>query len=117
MKELYSLDRVHFLYGDCSEYLRTGGRQFDLCVANGILYHMQNPVELISLLARASSRLLICTHYYSDDVIKKSPIAHKFPSAAPHVFNGFRHTLYRYGYETARDFIAFSGEPHLTAIG
>lgn len=114
IKEIYSLDRVHFLCGDCSEYLRTCGRQFDLCVANGILYHMQNPVELLTLLARASSHLLICTHYYAEDVIKVGPIAHKFSSHSPYVFEGFRHTLHRYEYQTARETIGFSGgtAPH-----
>ena len=38
-------------------------KTFDICFASGVLYHMRNPAELIALIARATDRVLLWTHY------------------------------------------------------
>lgn len=63
-KEALHLDKVSFLCGDVVEYLKGPTAQFDLCVASGILYHMQDPVELLHLLANKTNKLIIWTHYF-----------------------------------------------------
>ena len=70
VKELVGLPRVEFLCGDSVAYLRDTNRRFDVCVASGILYHMQDPAELIALLAdRCREQLYLWTHYYDRALI------------------------------------------------
>lgn len=47
VKELFELKRAKFLLGDFVAYLKNNTRHFDLCLASGVLYHMQNPAELL----------------------------------------------------------------------
>jgi len=75
------LQKAHFQWGDCVEYLRTNQRKFDVCLASGILYYIPNPVELISLIAKASDQVFIWTHYYDSDIIHAQPhLSPKFPA-------------------------------------
>ncbi len=90
------LQKAHFLSGDCVEYLRTNQRKFDVCLASGILYYIPNPVELISLIAKASDQVFIWTHYYDSDIIHAQPhLSPKFPAQVATEYEGFKHTLYR----------------------
>ncbi len=70
-KELYDLRRCRFLLGDFVEFLRRCQCRFDCCIASGVLYHMQDPVELISLISKVSDQALIWTHYYDDSTLKR----------------------------------------------
>lgn len=106
VKDLYNLDRVRFLCGDCVGYLKQEPRRFDLVVANGILYHMQNPVELIGLLSRTTDRVLMCTHYYDAKILEGNPAYSTHTTA---VFEGYGHTLHRHEYRDARYKPDFSG--------
>lgn len=106
IKELYRLNQVHFQLGDCVAFLREQNRRFDLVVANGILYHMQNPVELIALLARTTDRVLMCTHYYDGKILEGNPA---YSTHEPAVFDGFQHTLHRHEYREVRYRAEFSG--------
>lgn len=66
VKNIARLDRSTFLLGDATGYLAAPGPRHDLIFACGILYHMQDPVELIRLAAARSDRLFLWTHYYAD---------------------------------------------------
>ena len=111
IKDLLQLQRVQFLCGDFIEYLRQAGPAFELCIASGVLYHMQNPAELLALLAaRCSQHLLLWTHYYDPSVIAQSPsVASKFSINHHHEYMGFQHTLYRYDYQDPLKSAAFCG--------
>lgn len=111
IKELLKLQRAEFLCGDFVEYLRQPGPEFDICLGSGVLYHMQNPVELVALLAkRCRKHLFLWTHYYDPAVIESSPkLAAKFSENHPSEHQGFRHTLYRYNYQSALMSGAFCG--------
>lgn len=111
VKELLQLQRVRFLLGDFVEYLRQDGPAFELCVASGVLYHMQNPAELIALLAaRCTKYLYLWTHYYDPAVIKPSPkLASKFTESSISEYRGFQHSLHRYNYQGALFSGAFCG--------
>jgi hypothetical protein len=65
-KEIFGLERAHFLLGEAIAYTAASTETFDLCVASGILYHMQSPVELLSHIAARSKRVFIWTHYYDE---------------------------------------------------
>jgi Protein of unknown function (DUF1698) len=110
VKELVGLPKVQFQCGDFIAYLRQPVEPFDVCVASGVLYHMQNPAELIALLAeRCREHLFVWTHYYDADLIATSGTAHKYPSSRRHTHNGFEHTLYVHEYQRALDQQSFCG--------
>jgi hypothetical protein len=111
VKELLGLQRISFLCGDFVEYLRRDGPQFDVCVASGVLYHMQNPAELIALIARrCTGHVFLWTHYYDRATISANPaLAEKFTDTTVSECAGFRHELYRYEYQDALQWSGFCG--------
>jgi hypothetical protein len=114
IKELLNLQRVSFLCGNFVEYLREqAARRFDVCVASGVLYHMENPVELLARLAHACTKhLFLWTHYYDAVEIAKRPvIAAKFSARHDAQYEGFRHTLYRKDYGLTLYWGGFCGGP------
>lgn len=54
------------LYGDFLSYLPSASN-FDLIVASGVLYHMENPIELLCEIASKTSRVFLWTHYFDND--------------------------------------------------
>lgn len=112
IKELYELKRARFLCGDFIEFLRQDeAPSFQVCLASGVLYHMQNPVELIALLTRRClEHLFLWTHYYDPAVIAATPsLSPKFNSATQSEYAGFQHTLYRQEYQAALAWSGFCG--------
>jgi hypothetical protein len=71
VKELYGLYKCHFILGDFMKHLRQTTETYDFCLASGVLYHMLNPVELLSLIARVADKTLIWTHYYDEKIISR----------------------------------------------
>jgi hypothetical protein len=110
VKETLKLNRSHFIYSDCIEFLKSNSSRFDVCIASGILYHMVNPVELIALAAQVSQQLFVWTHYYDPEIIASEPrFAVKFPSSEKREYGGFQHTLHRYEYQAALGWSGFCG--------
>ena len=64
--------RATFLLGD---FARSFGsdRRWDMVVASGVLYHMSDPVGLLTRIAAATDRLYLWTHYYEPDVLAWHP--------------------------------------------
>jgi len=96
-KELTGMD-AHFLCGDVVEFLRKNTEPFDLCLASGVLYHMQNPAELISLIARSARRILLWTHYYDAEPASKSIFKENFVAQREFEWEGFSHVPHRQEY-------------------
>ncbi|MEB3180138.1 MAG: class I SAM-dependent methyltransferase [Nostocaceae cyanobacterium] len=110
IKELLELKHTRFLCGDFVEYLRTNQTKFDVCIGSGVLYHMKNPAELIALLAQASDRIFLWTHYYDQKIISgNSNLSHKFVGNKSANYDGFQHKLYRQEYQTALKWAGFCG--------
>jgi hypothetical protein len=113
VKEALGLENVRFLLGDFVAYLRERRHSFDVGIACGVLYHMENPVELIELLAHACRRhLFLWTHYYDAKIHAQGT------DAAGHLlepqacsWKGFRHTLVRYEYRDVLKSETFCGGP------
>lgn len=102
IKEVLKLKRAEFYLGDFVEFLRSTEKKFDLCVASGVLYHMRNPFEFLSLLSKVSDKLFVWTHYYDQNLIGNRPeIASKFSQQLESEFEGVKHKLYRYEYGSA----------------
>lgn len=110
-KEILHLKRVAFLCGDFLAYLRDPAcPQFDAVVASGVLYHMVNPVELISLLTEhCRENLYIWTHYYDKDYVIKNKRQDKFTETKTSNYKGFNHHLHLYLYDRALNWDGFCG--------
>jgi SAM-dependent methyltransferase len=67
IKNAFKLDKCEFLFGDVNEVLASFSGNFDLCLASGILYHLNNPVELLYRIGQFSNRLFVWSHYADDN--------------------------------------------------
>ncbi len=110
-KEVLGLTRARFLLGDFVAYLRASGDSFDIAVASGVLYHMENPAELIALLAsHCAGHVLLWTHYYDGDLLaEREDSGSRFGPARAASFGGFDHTLYEFNYNEALNWSGFCG--------
>ena len=111
IKEILQLQKANFLYGDFIEYLKQQDEPFEICLASGVLYHMQKPAELIALLAsRCTQYIFIWTHYYDHEIISANPnLAHKFSEPIEGEYQGFSHQLYCQEYKSALGWSGFCG--------
>ena len=55
-KEITDLRRTRFLLGNFVEFLKGSTKQYELCLAIGVLYHMKDPLELLRFISRATDR-------------------------------------------------------------
>jgi Protein of unknown function (DUF1698) len=108
-KEITGLSHTHFLCGDFVKYLRNSPPRFDAVFACGVLYHMENPAELVSLLSLVTDQLFIWTHHYAPGNPQQAA-GFAAPQAAEH--KGFSHALFRQDYGGALDFPGFCGGRH-----
>ena len=77
VKEILGLTKTEFLLGDASLYLEENSQKFDAVFCSGVLYHMNDPLRLISNLAKITSKVFVWTHIYDQDKhpVPFSPIA------------------------------------------
>ncbi len=52
IKNILNLDRVAFKLGDFMSFLRNDNSKYDIVFASGVLYHLEEPVELIKLISK-----------------------------------------------------------------
>lgn len=109
IKELVGMPAVRFLCGDFVEYLRRAREPFDLCFASGVLYHLQQPVELIARIADVADRVLIWTHYYDEAIVRRRFPSDRFGRPKETKYGGFRYRAIRYHYGVALTFASFCG--------
>ena len=110
-KEVMNIKKAAFLCGDFRKYLETCDRQFDLVFCSGILYHMENPVKLISDISDHADRVFIWTHYFDKDVLQQ-----KFPGKFDVErkddiidYKGFQCRLHKQYYQQALGWKGFCG--------
>jgi SAM-dependent methyltransferase len=110
VKELLGLSRCSFELGDFVAYLNDTSERFDLCVASGVLYHLDDPIAALALMGRVSDRLLIWTHYYDAVVLDANPaFAGRFYAGERADHDGFEYTRYRQNYGEALKWHGFCG--------
>lgn len=68
LKQALGLEAT-FLHGDFCAYLRHTDRRFDIIWASGVLYHQQDPLELMALIAARTDTAYFWTHYYDERVL------------------------------------------------
>lgn len=112
VKEIMRLQRSIFLLGDALAELEGSDESYDLGVVSGFLYHMREPIRLIQLLSKSCRHLYIWTHYYDEEFVENHPeYRDQYDAPTDHVHAGFRHTVYPYRYEQARNWKGFCGGP------
>ncbi len=111
IKEIYHLQRSQFLLGDFNRYLETSKDYFDICIASGVLYHMENPVKLLSLIAQHCNNVMLWTHYYDEVLIKQNDnVRHDtFVSKEVRIVAGFKHHVHKRIYADALGWSGFCG--------
>jgi len=110
-KEILGLQRARIMLGDFVTYLKNTQDSYDVCIASGVLYHMQNPVELMDLISQKSAKAMIWTHYYDHALIKNNPNLRedKFSGSVTKDYQGFEHVLYRQNYQESLNSAQFAG--------
>lgn len=66
VKEVLKLHGASFLLGNFLPFLEQGNRIWPLIVASGVLYHMQDPLYFLELLASRTENLFLWTHFIDD---------------------------------------------------
>jgi SAM-dependent methyltransferase len=117
VKELLGLDRVRYHLGDFVAFMRNDTSRFDLVVASGVLYHMANPLEVLSLIAARTDNVLLWTHYYDADRIGRSPdLRRKFGPPERGTHRGVEAAWARQSYQEALDNATFCGGGQETSV-
>ena len=98
VKEILGMSRTKFLCGEATEYLKSPScPRFDLAICSGILYHMDDPIELLRLLSTKTDKLLIWSHYFDQERPERNVIQ-SFRQTAKREFLGKVHTYHRQEY-------------------
>jgi hypothetical protein len=66
VKEIMGLAHARFHLGDCQLWLEQREERYDLIVASGVLYHMEDPVRFLQAMAARTDSLFLWTHYVDD---------------------------------------------------
>ncbi len=116
IKEVLGLDRVQFKLGDFMAFLRQEQRSFDLVVASGVLYHMQEPVELLKLISKVTRRVFLWTHYYDESIFSQSRIrSRKFGALQSFEYEGVCYEYAKQTYGKLLDRPGFCGGSRATS--
>jgi len=70
IKNAFGLDKCRFLLGDFKEVLGALEGGFGLCLALGVLYHLENPAEILYRIGELSTSLFVWSHYATQEFPK-----------------------------------------------
>jgi hypothetical protein len=68
-KEIFQLKSARFYLGDCQLWLEERPDHYDLVVASGVLYHMQDPIRFLESISNRTDSLFLWTHYADDQAM------------------------------------------------
>jgi hypothetical protein len=114
VKELLDITRAKFFLGDFVPWLRSHDVRYDLIVASGVLYHMQNPLELLELIAARSDAFYLWTHYFDEAAMPPDDLRRKpfLGEVKVEDFRGTKIRLHPRSYFSAWQSKAFCGGMH-----
>lgn len=112
VKEILKLARVEFKLGEFMSFLKNDNSKYDMVFASGVLYHMEEPIELLDLISKVSDKIFIWTHYYDKDMIsKRDELAHKFNPVSSFDYDGVSYEYSTQSYMEALGWEGFCGGP------
>jgi hypothetical protein len=71
VKEIYGLEKAALNFGDVVEFLRSNIERYDIVLASGILYHLQDPAYFIRRVCELGDIAYVWTHYFDKEAIGK----------------------------------------------
>ena len=118
VKELLGLNRANLQLGDFVAFLRQNEKKFDVTIASGVLYHMQNPIEVLDMICRSTDKLFVWTHYYDSKAIAASPMnARRFAALETGSYRRFEYEFCRQAYEKVHlNWAGFCGGPSSESV-
>jgi len=67
VKNLLGLKNAKFLLGDFIEFLKADDSRYDFIFCSGVIYHMEDPLSLIKLMAARTDCIFVWTHYFTSE--------------------------------------------------
>jgi hypothetical protein len=117
VKEITGLN-TRFLHGDFIPYLEhcaKSDESFDMVWASGVLYHQTEPLKLLELVSKVTSKVFIHTHYYDEKIITTNPDLNVYFYPKKNVVkesSGFEAVLHYKSYKGFNKGALFSGGAH-----
>lgn len=112
IKEIFKLDRVEYKLGDFVAFLDKADSRYDLVIGSGVLYHMEEPVRLLKLIAGVTDRLFLWTHYYDERIITgREDLSHRFGPVGSLEFDGADYEYATQAYKESLAWAGFCGGP------
>jgi Protein of unknown function (DUF1698) len=112
IKEILNLKKVEFKLGDFMPYLRTDTAKYDMVFASGVLYHMEEPTELLKMIAKVSDRTFIWTQYFDPEIIAgREDLRDKFGPLVTFDYEGVAYQGSIQAYKEALNWSGFCGGP------
>jgi hypothetical protein len=114
VKELLCLEHAKFFLGDFTVWLDQRQDPYDLIIASGVLYHMQDPVRLLELIAQKTDAFYLWTHYANDEAMPVGdPRRQAFVGPVEtQVLHGVKVRVYKRSYHGAWRSKSFCGGMH-----
>ncbi len=75
VKELAQLPRCTFMLGDAQKYLQETAERFSLIYCSGVLYHMEDPFEMLRAMTSRTDKIFIWTHFCLEEKPSKPPVS------------------------------------------
>jgi len=99
LKDTLGLRSVHFLHGDSLKYLDNTNSRFDVIWASGVLYHSEQPINLLASIATHTDRIFLWTHFFTSEMLMNANRPY-FDSGKnlEQVFQGQAYTLHYRSY-------------------
>lgn len=69
VKEIVGLKIAKFHLGDAQLWLEERPDRYDVVIASGVLYHMEDPIRFLTAIAERTDSLFLWTHYVDDDAM------------------------------------------------
>ena len=113
-KEVLKIEHANFHLGDFLVGLEATDKRYDLVVASGVLYHSQDPVRLLELIAGKADALYLWTHYFDEQAMPKEDLR-RLPfseTSETRVSHGVTVRLYERSYQRAWRDLSFCGGMH-----
>lgn len=71
-QNLLGLSRAKFMLGNFEKLLERRGTRFDLILASGVLYHLQDPLRVLQDIVASTDRVCIWSHFYDPAGIRSA---------------------------------------------